>query len=68
MYRIDAHRFRWTPRYSGARNPTAALGMIQQSARSKVPALGDGLAYAVGNTLLTQFGMRIALLMSRAGT
>jgi putative transport protein len=38
--------------------------MIQDAARSKVPALGYGLPYAVGNTLLTIFGMVIVLLMS----
>jgi putative transport protein len=41
--------------------------MIQESARSKVPALGYGLPYAVGNTLLTLFGMVIVVLMSGAG-
>ena len=49
---------------AGVRTTTAALGMIQDAARSKVPALGYGLPYAVGNTLLTIFGMVIVLLMS----
>jgi putative transport protein len=52
---------------AGVRTTTAALGMIQESARSKVPALGYGLPYAVGNTLLTLFGMVIVVLMSGAG-
>ena len=52
---------------AGARTTTAALGMIQDAAKSKVPALGYGLPYAVGNTFLTIFGMVIVLLMSGAG-
>ena len=51
---------------AGVRTTTAALGMIQESARSKVPALGYGLPYAVGQTLLTIFGMAIVLLMNGA--
>ena len=31
---------------------------------SKVPALGYGMPYAIGNTLLTIFGMIIVLLMA----
>jgi putative transport protein len=49
---------------AGARTTTAALGMVQEEARSKVPALGYGMPYAVGNTLLTIFGMAVVLLMS----
>ena len=49
---------------AGVRTTTAALGMIQEAAKSKVPALGYGMPYAVGNTLLTIFGMAIVLLMS----
>ena len=51
---------------AGARTTTAALGMIQDAAKSKVPALG-GTGSAIcggGNTLLTIFGMVIVLLMS----
>jgi putative transport protein len=47
---------------AGARTTTAALGMIQDGARSKVPALGYGMPYAVGNTLLTIFGMAVVLM------
>jgi putative transport protein len=47
---------------AGARTTTAALGMIQESAKSKVPALGYGMPYAIGNTLLTIFGMAIVLM------
>jgi putative transport protein len=52
---------------AGVRTTTAALGMIQDAARSKVPALGYGMPYALGNTLLTIFGMVVVLLMSRFG-
>ncbi|HZF28560.1 MAG TPA: aspartate-alanine antiporter [Gammaproteobacteria bacterium] len=47
---------------AGVRTTTAALGMVQEAARSKVPALGFGMPYAIGNTLLTIFGMAIVLL------
>jgi putative transport protein len=50
---------------AGVRTTTAALGMIQEAARSKVPALGYGLPYAIGNTLLTIFGMAVVLLMTK---
>jgi putative transport protein len=49
---------------AGARTTTAALGMIQDAAKSKVPALGYGMPYAIGNTLLTIFGMAVVILMS----
>lgn len=48
---------------AGARTTTAALGAIQDEARSKVPALGYTVPYAVGNTLLTIWGVVIVLLM-----
>lgn len=47
---------------AGARTTTAALGMIQEAAKSKIPALGYGMPYAVGNTVLTIYGMVIVLL------
>ncbi len=47
---------------AGVRTTTAALGMIQETARSKVPALGYGMPYAVGQMLLTIFGMVIVLM------
>ena len=50
---------------AGVRTTTAALGMIQDAARSKVPALGYGMPYAIGNTLLTIFGMAVVLLTGR---
>lgn len=48
---------------AGVRTTTAALGMIQEKARSKVPALGYGMPYAIGQMVLTIFGMIIVLLM-----
>ncbi len=52
---------------AGVRTTTAALGMIQEAAKSKVPALGYGMPYAIGNTLLTIFGMVIVLLLTGSG-
>jgi putative transport protein len=52
---------------AGVRTTTGALGIIQDAAKSKVPALGYGMPYAIGNTLLTIFGMPVVLLMSRFG-
>ncbi|NEU13335.1 aspartate-alanine antiporter [Methylobacterium sp. BTF04] len=49
---------------AGARTTTAALGMIQEAAKSKIPALGYGMPYAIGNTVLTIYGMVIVLLNS----
>jgi len=49
---------------AGARTTTAALGMIEDVAKSKVPALGYTVTYAVGNTLLTIWGLIIVLLMA----
>jgi putative transport protein len=49
---------------AGVRTTTAALGMIQDAGKSKVPALGYGMPYAIGNTLLTIFGMAVVLWMS----
>jgi putative transport protein len=49
---------------AGARTTTAALGAIEAEARSRVPALGYTVTYAVGNTLLTVWGVAVVLLMS----
>lgn len=49
---------------AGARTTTAALGAIEAEAKSKVPALGYTVTYAVGNTLLTVWGVAVVLLMS----
>ena len=48
---------------AGARTTTAALGAIQEEAKSKVPALGYTITYAVGNTLLIIWGVIVVLLM-----
>ena len=48
---------------AGARTTTAALGQIQDEAKSKVPALGYTITYAVGNTLLIIWGVVIVLMM-----
>jgi putative transport protein len=48
---------------AGARTTTAALGAIEEAGKSKVPALGYTVTYAVGNTLLIIWGVVIVLLM-----
>ena len=48
---------------AGARTTTAALGMIEDVAKSKVPALGYTVPYSVGAILLTIWGLVIVLLM-----
>ena len=49
---------------SGARTTTASLGLVCDQAKSQVPALGYTVTYAVGNTLLTIWGMIIIMLLS----
>jgi len=49
---------------SGARTTTASLGLVCDQAKSQIPALGYTVTYAVGNTLLTIWGMVIIMLMS----
>jgi putative transport protein len=49
---------------SGARTTTASLGLVCDRAESQIPALGYTVTYAVGNTLLTIWGMVIIILMS----
>jgi len=49
---------------AGARTTTAALGMVMEAAKSQVPSLGYTVTYAVGNTLLTIWGMVIVLLLT----
>jgi putative transport protein len=49
---------------AGARTTTAALGMICDAAQSQVPGLGYTVTYAVGNTLLTIWGMILVMLLS----
>lgn len=50
---------------SGARTTTASLGLVCDMGKSQVPALGYTVTYAVGNTLLTIWGMVIVILMTR---
>src|SRR6187399_234815 len=49
---------------SGSRTTTASLGLVCDQAKSQVPALGYTVTYAVGNTLLTIWGMIIIMLLS----
>lgn len=49
---------------AGARTTTAALGAIEAEARSKVPALGYTVPYAVGQILLTIWGVVVVILMT----
>jgi putative transport protein len=49
---------------SGARTTTASLGMINDIAKSQIPGLGYTVTYAVGNTLLTIWGMVIVMLLT----
>jgi putative transport protein len=49
---------------SGARTTTASLGLVCDRANSQVPALGYTVTYAVGNTLLTIWGMVLIMLLS----
>jgi putative transport protein len=50
---------------SGARTTTASLGLVCDRAQSQIPALGYTVTYAVGNTLLTIWGMVLVILMTR---
>jgi putative transport protein len=49
---------------SGSRTTTASLGLVCDMAKSQVPALGYTVTYAVGNTLLTIWGMVVIMLLS----
>ena len=49
---------------SGARTTTASLGLVCDIGKSQVPALGYTVTYAVGNTLLTIWGMVTIILLS----
>jgi putative transport protein len=49
---------------SGARTTTASLGMINDRANSQIPGLGYTVTYAVGNTLLTVWGMVLVMLLT----
>lgn len=49
---------------AGSRTTTAALGAIQDSLGSTIPAMGYTVTYAIGNTLLILWGVAIVLLMA----
>jgi putative transport protein len=49
---------------SGARTTTASLGLVCDQAESQVPALGYTVTYAVGNTLLTIWGMVLIMFLT----
>jgi putative transport protein len=49
---------------SGSRTTTASLGLVCDIGKSQVPALGYTVTYAVGNTLLTIWGMVMIMLLS----
>ena len=48
---------------AGARTTTAALGAIQDSLNSTIPAMGYTITYAIGNTLLIIWGVVLVLIM-----
>ena len=48
---------------AGSRVTTAALGAIQDSLQSTVPAMGYTVTYAIGNTLLILMGVVMATFM-----
>lgn len=49
---------------AGSRTTTAALGMVCEVAKSQVPGLGYTVTYAVGNTLLTIWGMVVIMILA----
>ncbi|HUG56666.1 MAG TPA: aspartate-alanine antiporter [Candidimonas sp.] len=49
---------------AGSRTTTAALGMVCEAAKSQVPGLGYTVTYAVGNTLLTIWGMVVIMILA----
>jgi putative transport protein len=49
---------------SGSRTTTASLGMVNDRAKSQIPGLGYTVTYAVGNTLLTVWGMVLVMMLT----
>lgn len=47
---------------AGSRTTTAALGAIQDSLQSSLPAMGYTVTYAIGNTLLILMGVAMVLM------
>ena len=52
------------PVCAGGCTATPALAAVQEAARSSVPSIGYGVAYAVGNVFLAIWGTVIVLLMA----
>ena len=50
---------------AGAGTSPAGLAAVQDKAQSKVPTLGYGVSYAVGNLLLALWGSVMVILLSR---
>lgn len=66
---IGRHVFRMHPGIllgvcCGAATAGPALAAVQEAARSRIPTLGYGVSYAMGNVLLALWGSVIVLLMS----
>ena len=49
---------------AGACTATPALAAVQEAARSSIPSLGYGVAYAVGNVFLAIWGTVIVILLT----
>ena len=49
---------------AGARTTTAALGAVEETLHSTVPAMGYAITYAIGNTLLILFGVVMVILFA----
>jgi putative transport protein len=49
---------------AGGCTATPALAAVQEAARSAVPSIGYGVAYAIGNVFLAIWGTVIVLLMA----
>lgn len=49
---------------AGGRTTTAALGAVEESLHSNVPAMGYAITYAVGNTLLILFGVVMVIMFA----
>jgi putative transport protein len=50
---------------AGGGTSPAGLAAVQDAARSKVPTLGYGVSYAVGNVLLALWGSVVVVLLAR---
>lgn len=49
---------------AGSRTTTAALGAVEESLHSSVPAMGYAITYAIGNTLLILSGVIMVILFA----